>query len=132
VVADYSALVVEHFNQPRNVGRLQPASDVLQASAGRRADGVQFDFTVRIAGNVIDTVRVQTFGCPHSIAAASWLSERMIGMTRDALTQWRWQEAAAALDVPTEKRGRLLVLEDAVRGLARKWLPAETFVAAKR
>jgi nitrogen fixation NifU-like protein len=120
-VADYSALVVEHFNRPRNVGRLDASPDVVEGSAGRSADGVQFHFTVRVAGDVIDAVRVQAFGCPHSIAAASWLSERLAGMTKTQLSQWQWREAATALEVPTEKRGRLLVLEDAIRALARSW-----------
>lgn len=120
-VADYAAAVIDHFDRPRNAGRLQSAPDVIEGSAGRRADGVEFHFTARLAGDVIDAVRVQTFGCPHSVAAASWLSERLVGMTRTQLQQWQWREAAQALDVPTEKRGRLLVLEDAVRALARSW-----------
>jgi NifU-like protein involved in Fe-S cluster formation len=120
-VAVYAAAVIDHFDRPRNAGRLQPAPDVIEGSAGRRTDGVEFHFTARVAGDVIDAVRVQTFGCPHSVAAASWLSERLVGMTRAQLQQWQWREAAQALEVPTEKRGRLLVLEDAVRALARNW-----------
>jgi hypothetical protein len=39
-------------------------------------------------------------------------------MTADDLDRWSWREAAQALEVPAEKHGRLLLLEDAVRRLA--------------
>jgi NifU-like protein involved in Fe-S cluster formation len=120
-VAGYSALVIDHFDRPRNAGRLESGADVIEGSAGRRVDGGEFIFTARVAGDTLAEVRVQTFGCPHSIAAASWLSERLVGMTQAELSHWDWREAATALEVPTQKRGRMLVLEDAVRALARNW-----------
>lgn len=119
---DYSALVVEHFEHPRNSGRFAPAADVIEGAAGRSADGTQFVLTARIHNNVIAEARFQAFGCPHSIAAASWLSERIVGLTQAELMQWQWREVAQALDVPTEKGGKLLILEDAAQGLGRQWL----------
>ena len=117
----YAELVIEHFDRPRHSGRFEPAADVIEGSAGRLEEGVQFTLSARIAGDVIGDVRFSAFGCPHCIAAASWLSERLVGLGRQELAQWQWREVAAALEVPTEKRGRLLVLEDAVRALARQW-----------
>jgi nitrogen fixation protein NifU and related proteins len=117
----YSARVIEHFLQPRNSGSLTPAPDVIAASAGSSAQGVRFALSARIEGDRIICLRQQVYGCPHSIAAASWLSERLVGVSRAALEQWGWREAADALDVPAEKRGRMLVLEDAVRALAKAW-----------
>ena len=117
----YSALVIDHFDHPRHSGQFEPAADVIEGTAGRFADGVQFTLSARIAGDVIADVRFRAFGCPHCVAAASWLSERFIGIGPQELAQWHWREVAAALEVPTEKRGRLLVLEDAVRALAADW-----------
>lgn len=118
----YSAAVVDHFDRPRNVGRLEPAADVISARAGRREQGVEFVVSARIAGERISAVHFESYGCPHSIAAASWLSERLVGSTRSDLQAWSWREAAAALEIPAEKRGRLLILEDAIRALAEVWL----------
>ena len=117
----YSAAVVDHFDRPRNVGRLAPAADVISGSAGRREQGVEFVVSARVAGERIGAVRFESYGCPHCIAAASWLSERLAGCAPSDLQAWSWREAAAALDIPAEKRGRLLILEDAIRALAEAW-----------
>lgn len=118
---DYSPLVAEHFANPRNAGVLAPGPSVIAGSAGSAAQGVQFAFSVRVEGEHIREVRQQVYGCPHSIAAASWLSERLVGATLEDLQQWRWREIVAALEVPASKRGRMLVLEDALRALERAW-----------
>jgi len=117
----YSPLVMEHFATPRNAGVLPAASDVIAAAAGSQAQGVRFELSAKVAGDRIADLRYRVYGCPHCIAAASWTSERLIGATRADLAQWRWREVADALEVPPEKRGRMLVLEDAVRALEKVW-----------
>lgn len=121
IAPSYSPLVAEHFHRPRNAGSLAPGPDVIAASAGAEEQGVRFVLTARVGGGRILELCQGVYGCPHSIAAASWLTERLEGATRDDLTRWRWREVADALAVPTEKRGRLLLLEDAVHGLAAAW-----------
>jgi nitrogen fixation NifU-like protein len=113
--------VVEHFGRPRNVGRFAPGADVIAASAGDPAQGVRFDLSARVRDDRIVALRFEVYGCPHCIAAGSLLSERLRGATRDELRRWSWREAADELEFPPEKRGRLLVLEDAVRALATQW-----------
>lgn len=117
----YTPLVVEHFERPRNVGRFAAAPDVLLGSAGQAAQGVRFILSAKIADERISAVRFEAYGCPHCIAAGSWLSEGLVGATQPELQHWSWREAAERLEFPTEKRGRLLILEDAVRDLARNW-----------
>lgn len=117
----YSDTLIEHFERPRNVGQFAPAPDVITATAGRRDQGVQFTLSARVVGSSIQAVRFQVYGCPHCIAAGSWLSQRLVGCSLEDLERWSWREAAAALGVPPEKRGRLLILEDAVRALAEAW-----------
>lgn len=117
----YNDLVIDHFERPRNAGRLQPAADVIEGTAGSVAQGVMFILSARIVADRIGALGFEAYGCPHCVAAGSWLSERLIGSTRQQLQTWRWQEAADALAMPAEKRGRLLILEDAVRALAERW-----------
>ena len=117
----YPDIVVEHFEHPRNAGHFEPAADVIQGSAGRRDQGAVFTLSARITDSLIHSARFEVYGCPHCIAAGSWLTERLVGCTQDDLHTWSWREVAAALDIPAEKRGRLLILEDAVRALAEGW-----------
>lgn len=118
---NYSPSVIEHFERPRNGGRFESAVDVVEGAAGKPAQEVMFALSARIRGERIKAVRFEVYGCPHCVAAGSWLSERVIGYTRDELQAWSWREAADALEIPAEKRGRLLILEDAVRALAEAW-----------
>lgn len=118
---EYNDLVVDHFERPRNAGRFEPAADVIEGAAGSLAQGVMFILSARIVADRIGALGFEAYGCPHCLAAGSWLSERLVGATRQQLHAWRWQEAADALAVPPEKRGRLLILEDAVRALAERW-----------
>ncbi len=117
----YSPLVVEHFGHPRNVGRFAPAADVITASAGDPEQGVRFDLSARVHGDRIVAMRFEVYGCPHCIAAGSLLSERLQGATQEQLRRWSWREASDELEFPPDKRGRLLVLEDAVHALATQW-----------
>lgn len=116
--ARYAALVEEHFDRPHNAGHFEPGSDVIQAKSGEVDRGVVFQLSARVGQGRVEAARFEAYGCPHCIAAASWLTDRLQGMGAEDLERWNWREAAQALEVPTEKHGRLLALEDAVRGLA--------------
>ena len=116
--ARYAAQVEEHFERPHNAGRFKPDPDVIQVDAGRVAQGAVFHLSARVGRGGVEAARFEAYGCPHCIAAASWLTDRLPGMTADDLDRWSWREAAQALEVPAEKHGRLLLLEDGVRRLA--------------
>ena len=117
----YNALVIEHFERPRNVGSFRPAADVVAGAAGRREQGVEFSLSARVVGGRIAAARFEAYGCPHCLAAGSLLTESIVGLDKEALLRWQWHESAAALEAPAAKRGRFLILEDAVRAMADDW-----------
>ena len=117
----YNAAVIDHFEHPRNAGQLLRGPETVEGVAGSIAQGVMFALTARIVAGRIEDVRYEVFGCPHCVAAGSWLTERLIGADRADLENWSWREVADVMAVPAEKRGRLLILEDAVRALASAW-----------
>lgn len=120
---EYPTTVINHFQRPRNSGHFAAAADVIRGVAGSVARGTMFGLSARIAGERIEAVRFEAYGCPHCIAAGSWLSDRLVGLTQPELKRWSWREAGDALQFPAEKRGRLLILEDAVRALSESWPP---------
>lgn len=117
----YTSQVIEHFDRPRNVGRFATEAGVVEGIAGDAGQGARFVLSAKITDEHIAQLRFESYGCPHCIAAGSWLTQRLQGATRPELDRWSWREVADALDVPPEKRGRLLILEDAVRALAASW-----------
>lgn len=118
---EYSTVVVDHFQTPRNTGHLEVGEGVIRGVAGSVAQGTMFVLSARVAGDRIEAVRFEAYGCPHCIAAGSWLTERLVGLTGPELRQWCWRAADDALKFPAEKRGRLLILEDAVKALSEAW-----------
>jgi NifU-like protein involved in Fe-S cluster formation len=118
----YSALVAEHFEHPRNVGMLTGHYEImLCGAAGQREHGTEVIFHVGIDNARIVAMTFQVFGCPHTIAASSILAERLTGRPVESLNEVRFNELAASLDLPVEKMGRLLIIEDALRKCRVAW-----------
>jgi NifU-like protein involved in Fe-S cluster formation len=102
-------------------GSLPAGGDVVTACAGDREQGAEVRLQFRVADDRAVDARFQAFGCPHFLAAASWLTDRLRGAGAAQFEAWDWREVAAALEVPAAKYGRLLTLQDAVRAAARNW-----------
>jgi cysteine desulfurase len=115
---------------------LSPASEDPSAKAGAesQADGIHLTgeaggpgqetwvrFHLIVAGGVVKAARFKACGCPHTLAVMDWLTPQLPGWTRDQGppgTPASWSEA---LSVPTEKLGRLLVVEDALLACFARW-----------
>jgi NifU-like protein involved in Fe-S cluster formation len=78
-------------------------------------------FDLLIADGIVKDARFKSYGCPHTLAVASWLTGQLAGRRRDELVPGSPADWAAALAVPAEKLGRLLTVEDALRACAREW-----------
>jgi NifU-like protein involved in Fe-S cluster formation len=111
----------------RDMPGATPLGAIARTYAGRAGDVEQGAFVeLRFAVNDehVSEASFSAFGCPHLVAAASWLAERAVGMSRADLAEWEWQSVAAALEVPPAKFGRLLTLQDAARAAVRNWSEA--------
>jgi len=111
---EYSATVLDLFARRPFAGRMPPTPGVVTGEAGERALGAQVQFWLKCSGQRIQAVSFLAYGCPHTIAAASWWAPRVQGLSLNDAKQVGWREAEQALSIPTEKRGRLLVVEDAM------------------
>jgi nitrogen fixation NifU-like protein len=83
----YSALLLDHFQNPRNVGELAPPAIVVEIS--NPACGDILRLSVRFEEGVAAEVRYKVRGCTASIAAGSALTEWMRGKSREQLAQFR-------------------------------------------
>ena len=117
----YAPEVRRRMTELPGAGDFGATADVVTGRAGDREQGAELVLQLRLAGERVAEARFRAFGCPHLVAAASWLTERLRGASRADVAGWDWHEVAAALEVPPAKYGRLLVLQDAARAAAGNW-----------
>jgi cysteine desulfurase len=117
----YGTEVQQRLRTLAGAGRLPAATRKVTGRAGDREQGCDVELEFALDEGRISQAAFVAFGCPHLLAAASWLTEQVRGWTRAELEAWDWQEAARALEIPPAKFGRLLTLQDAVRAAARNW-----------
>ncbi|HSY08737.1 MAG TPA: iron-sulfur cluster assembly scaffold protein [Steroidobacteraceae bacterium] len=87
---------------------------MFRGEAGAAESGTWARFHVRIADGTVRDARFQAYGCPHTLAVMAWLTRQLPGRALHELAVGKPAEWARALDVPIEKLGRLLVVEDAL------------------
>lgn len=117
----YSAEVCRRMRDLPGAAPIPPGSSVARGGAGDVEQGARVEFEFQVEASRIVRGRFRAFGCPHLVAAASWVTDRLRGATREELGSWDWREAADALEVPPAKFGRLLTVQDALRDAARNW-----------
>ena len=115
---EYSQTVRERFERPFNAGRL--LGRVVSGGAGDESTGTRVEFDFRLRDGLVEEAAFRAYGCPHAIAAASWVAARASGR---ALSDTRWMDPLALaekLEVPDYKLGVLLVVQDALEDAASK------------
>jgi NifU-like protein involved in Fe-S cluster formation len=108
----YSELTLRYFEAAPGAGALSGA-DVLRGAAGSRERGTWVQFDLQVNSGTIRAARFQAFGCPHTIAVAAWIVEQAVGGDLRSALPETTQELSKRFAVPVEKRGRLLIIEDA-------------------
>jgi nitrogen fixation NifU-like protein len=98
----YGKKVMELFQHPKNIGDLANANGVGQV--GNPVCGDVMKVFIKVKGNVIDEVKVKTFGCVAAIASSSMLTELVKGKTLEEALKVSKQDVVDALGgLPDEK-----------------------------
>jgi NifU-like protein involved in Fe-S cluster formation len=90
------------------------------AEACDRSLNVWVQCRVQISDGIIRGLGFSIFGCPHTVAAADWIGESLDGQPVERLTSVDIHAVARELEVPKAKLGKLLRIEDALMGCAKK------------
>ncbi|PJE79734.1 Iron-sulfur cluster assembly scaffold protein IscU [invertebrate metagenome] len=113
----YSEKVIEHYENPRNVGKLdQDASNVGTGMVGAPACGDVMRLQIQVSNNgIIEDARFKTYGCGSAIASSSLATEWMKGKTLDQASEIRNTDIAEELALPPVKIHCSVLAEDAIK-----------------
>jgi len=113
-VPGYNATVLDHYENPRNIGRLEKADGV--GTAGNPDDGDFLRLAIRVEDERLVEVQFQTFGCPAAIAAGSMATELLTGMSVEDAHLFRNHDVVEALGgLPEGKEQCSVLAEQALR-----------------
>jgi cysteine desulfurase len=113
-----SPLAWRYFRAPARPPRFPEGSvppGMRHGRAGRRAEGTEIRFELEVAEGIVKSARFSAYGCPHTVCVTAWLCEVLEGAPMSGGIPGTPADWAAKFDVPTEKLGRLLIIEDALR-----------------
>ena len=113
----YSEKVVEHTENPRNVGTLDKADDnVGTGLVGAPACGDVMRLQIKVGeGGVIEDAKFKTFGCGSAIASSSLATEWLKGKTVDEAETIKNSMIAEELHLPPVKIHCSVLAEDAIK-----------------
>jgi len=113
----YSEKVIEHYENPRNVGSLDQEDDSVGTGlvgAPACGDVMRLQIRVNDAG-VIEDAKFKTFGCGSAIASSSLATEWIKGKTIDEAATIQNSQIAEELSLPPVKIHCSVLAEDAIK-----------------
>lgn len=113
----YSDKVLDHYENPRNVGALDKESEnVGTGMVGAPACGDVMRLQIQVNENdVIEDAKFKTYGCGSAIASSSLLTEWVKGKTLEEATQIKNTDIAEELALPPVKVHCSVLAEDAIK-----------------
>ncbi len=113
----YSSQVVDHYENPRNVGSFDKSDDnVGTGMVGAPACGDVMKLQIKVnEKGIIEDARFKTYGCGSAIASSSLVTEWVKGKTLDQAATIRNTEIAQELALPPVKIHCSILAEDAIK-----------------
>jgi len=113
----YSDKVLDHYENPRNVGKLDKnAADVGTGLTGAPACGDVMQLQIRVSTNgIIEDAKFKTYGCGSAIASSSLLTEWVRGKSLDEAGEISNVQIAQELSLPPVKIHCSVLAEDAIK-----------------
>ena len=120
----YSDKVVDHYNNPRNVGTLDKTSTEVGTGlvgAPECGDVMRLQIRVNPETQVIEEAKFKTFGCGSAIASSSLATEWIKGRTVENALEIKNTDIVKELSLPPVKIHCSVLAEDAIRAAIGDW-----------
>ena len=116
----YSEKVMDHFQHPRNLGKIEDADGI--GEVGNAKCGDIMKMYIKVENDIITDVSFNTFGCGSAIASSSMATEMIKGKPIEEALKLTNKAVAEALDgLPTHKMHCSVLAEEAVRAAVQDY-----------
>ena len=118
----YSDQVIDHYENPRNVGKWDSADNIGTGMVGAPACGDVMRLQIKVNDKgIIEDAKFKTYGCGSAIASSSLLTEWVKGKTLDDATKIKNKDIAAELCLPPVKIHCSVLAEDAIKAAIKDY-----------
>jgi len=116
----YNETVMDHFENPRNVGEIENADGV--GTVGNAKCGDIMKMFLKIEGDRITDVKFKTFGCCAAVATSSMATDMVKGMTVQQALEFKNSDVVAALGgLPTQKMHCSVLAQQAIQAALKDY-----------
>lgn len=119
----YSDKVIDHYENPRNVGKFDEADDSIGTGmVGAPACGDVMRLQIQVSDDgIIEDAKFKTYGCGSAIASSSLLTEWVKGKNLDEAASIKNTEIAQELSLPPVKIHCSVLAEDAIKAAVQNY-----------
>ena len=119
----YSEKVLDHYNNPRNVGKMDMKDPhVGTGMVGAPACGDVMKLQIRIEDDIVTDAKFKTYGCGSAIASSSLLTEWVKGKTISDVQAIKNTEIVEELNLPPVKIHCSVLAEDAIKSAVKDYI----------
>jgi nitrogen fixation NifU-like protein len=112
----YSNQVIDHYENPRNVGKMDPNDPSIGTGmVGAPACGDVMKLQIKVENNIITDAKFKTYGCGSAIASSSLITEWVKGKTLEEAGTIKNSQIAEELALPPVKIHCSILAEDAIK-----------------
>tara|TARA_B110000305_G_C19441269_1_gene642029 strand:- start:692 stop:1069 length:378 start_codon:yes stop_codon:yes gene_type:complete len=118
----YSAKVLDHYENPRNVGSFDPKQqNIGTGMVGAPACGDVMKLQIEVEDGIIKDAKFKTYGCGSAIASSSLVTTMVKGMTLDQASDVKNMDIVEELALPPVKIHCSVLAEDAIKAAIKDY-----------
>ena len=118
----YSEKVMDHYENPRNVGKFDPSKDnIVTGMVGAPACGDVMRLQIEVEDGIIKDAKFKTYGCGSAIASSSLVTTMVKGMTLDEASAVKNMDIVEELALPPVKIHCSVLAEDAIKSAIKDY-----------
>ena len=118
----YSDKVLDHYNNPRNVGKMDIGDKTVGTGmVGAPACGDVMKLQIKVVNDIIEDAKFKAYGCGSAIASSSMVTELIKGMSLDEASELKNTSIVEALSLPPVKIHCSVLAEDSIKAAVKDY-----------